>query len=69
MERGYFKEMINLSSSRENFIKKKKEALIKINSLREEFRKKENEMKAGLEEADKIWAKLSKKFKWWQTLP
>ena len=59
--------MTELSSARENFIKKRKEALTKINSFREDFRKKE--MKADLEEAGRIWRGLSERFKWWGSLP
>ena len=59
--------MTKLNSSREHFIKKRKEALTKINSFREDFRKKE--MKADLEEAERIWRGLSERFKWWGSLP
>ena len=61
--------MTELKSSREEFIKRKKEALTKLNSFREDFRKKENEMKADLEEAGRILKELSERFKWWQLLP
>ena len=61
--------MTELNSFRENFIKKRKEALTKINSFREDFRKKEKEMKADLEETGRIWRELSERFKWWGTLP
>ena len=56
-------------SIREDFPKKRKKALIKINSLREDFKKKEKEIKSDLEEAGRIWREMSKKFKWWQSLP
>jgi hypothetical protein len=69
LQRGGFKEMTKLNSSREYFIKKRKEALAKINSFREDFRKKEKEMKADLEETRKIWRGLSERFKWWGSLP
>jgi len=60
-----------VNSSREYFIKKRKESLTKINSFRdrEDFRKNENEMKVDLEETRKIWRGLSERFKWWQELP
>ncbi|MDI6761726.1 MAG: hypothetical protein QME83_01720 [Thermodesulfobacteriota bacterium] len=58
-----------VNSSREYFIKKRKQALTKINSFRENFRKKEKEMKADLEETRRIWRGLSERFKWWGSLP
>jgi len=61
--------MTELNSSRENFIKKSKQALTKINTLRKEFEKKENNVRADLEEASSIWRELSKRFRWWQSLP
>ena len=51
-------------------LKEDREELIKnVFSLREDFRKKEKEIRTDLAEASKIWAELSKKFKWWQSLP
>lgn len=47
----------------------RKGAMAKFNSARENFKKKEKKVKADLDEASKIWAELSKKFKWWQSLP
>jgi len=61
--------MTKLNSSREYFIKKRKESLTKINSFREDFRKNENEMKVDLEETIRIWRGLSERFKWWGSLP
>lgn len=61
--------MTKLNSSREYFIKKRKEALTKINSFREEFKKKEKEIRADLEEARRIWREMSETFEWWQSLP
>jgi len=61
--------MTGLRSSRDNFIKKRKQALTKINSLREEFEKKEKDMRAELEEARRIWREMSETFRWWQSLP
>ena len=61
--------MTELNSSRENFIRKKKEALTKPNFFREKFIKKEKEAREDLEEAGGIWKEVSKKFKWWQSLP
>jgi len=60
---------MKLNLSRENFIKKRKEALTKINSFREGFEKKEKEIRADLEEARRIWREMSETFKWWQSLP
>lgn len=61
--------MTELNSFREKIIIKKKEALDKINSSRLDFMKKEKETREDLEEAGRIWKKLSEKFKWWQSLP
>ncbi len=61
--------MNKLNFSREVFLKKKKEALTKVHSFREKFKKRELEVKADLDEASKTLAELSKKFKWWQSLP
>lgn len=62
--------MTQLSSSRENFIiKKRMEALTKVNSFSEDFKKRELEMKADLDEAGKILKELGKRFKWWRSLP
>ena len=43
--------------------------MARFNSVRENFEKREKKVKADLDEASKIWAELSKKFKWWQSLP
>ena len=61
--------MTELNPSRENFIKKRKQASTKINSFREAFEKKEKEMRTDLEEARRIWREMSEKFEWWQSLP
>ena len=61
--------MTELNSARENFLRKKKEALTKFNSFREKFIKKEKVVRTDLEEAGRIWKVVSKKFKWWQSLP
>jgi len=61
--------MTELIFSRKIFLKKKKEALTKVNSFKENFKKRETKVKADLDEASKTWAELSKKFKWWQSLP
>ncbi len=52
-----------------NLIKKRKEVLSKCSSLREDFRKKEKVIRADLEKASRLWKEVSKKFKWWQSLP
>lgn len=49
--------------------KKRKEFMVRFNSVRENFEKREKKVKADLDEASKTWAELSKKFKWWQSLP
>ncbi len=54
---------------RKNLIEKRKESMTRFNSARENFEKKEKKVKADLDEASKIWAELSTKFKWWQSLP
>ena len=61
--------MTESSSVRENFIKKRKEALTKINSFREGFERKEKEIRADLEEARRMWREMSETFEWWQSLP
>ena len=61
--------MTELNSARENFLRKKKKALTKLNSFREKFEKKKKEVGVDLEEAGSIWKEVSKKFKWWQSLP
>jgi len=61
--------MTELNSSRENLLRKKKKASTKLNSFREKFEKNKKEAGADLEEADGIWKEVSKKFKWWQSLP
>ncbi|MEK9133446.1 MAG: hypothetical protein AAB333_01160 [Pseudomonadota bacterium] len=43
--------------------------MAKFNSARENFKKREKRIKADLEEASKIWAELSGRFRWWQSLP
>jgi hypothetical protein len=65
-QRGGFKEMGKLNSSREYLIKNRKEALTKLNSFRESFEKREKETEADLEEARRIWRELSERFRWWQ---
>lgn len=54
---------------RKNLIEKRKESMARFNSARENFKKKEKKVKADLYEASKTLAELSKKFKWWQSLP
>jgi phenylalanyl-tRNA synthetase alpha subunit len=67
-QRGYFKEMTE-KLRKELIAKKKKEVIAKFNSARENFEKKEKEMRTALKEASKIWAELSERFIWWQSLP
>ena len=54
---------------RKNLIKKGKEAMARFNYARGNFERREKKVKADLDEASKIWAELSKKFEWWQSLP
>lgn len=63
--------MTGLNSSREEFVKKKKEALTKLKSFREDFMRKQKKVKADLDEASKTWKELSERFRWWkkQELP
>jgi len=49
--------------------RKSREAFIKWEALREDFRDKQERIRADLEEASKTWMKLSKRFRWWQSLP
>lgn len=54
---------------RKNLIGMRKESMAKFNSARENFEKRGKRIKADLEEASKIWAELSGRFRWWGTLP
>lgn len=53
---------------REGYIKKSKEALIKLQAIKESFRSREKKIRADLEKARKIWKKAGEKFKWWGSL-
>jgi hypothetical protein len=61
--------MSKLNFAREDFTKKRTEAMTKFKSLRQNFRKREKEIKTDLEKAGRIWKKLGERFKWWQSLP
>lgn len=61
--------MTGLDSTRKDFIKKRAEAMTKFNTLKKSFKKREKKITADLEKARKIWEKLGKRFKWWQSLP
>jgi len=61
--------MTKSNSFREGVVKRKRKVSDKVNSCRENFKKKEKEMSTDLEEAGRIWGELSKRFKWWQSLP
>jgi len=61
--------MIRLDSHRKDFNKKSTEELTKFKSLKQNFRNREKKIRAELEKASKIWEKLSKRFRWWQSLP
>jgi len=61
--------MSKLNFAREDFTKKRTEALTKFKSLRQNFRNREKKIRADLEKAGKIWKKLGKSFRWWGSLP
>jgi hypothetical protein len=54
---------------REGYIKKSKEALIKLQAIKESFRSREKKIRADLEKAGKILGTLGQRFKWWGSLP
>jgi len=54
---------------KKNIISKKKESMTKFNSAKRAFEKKQNQIKADLKEANRVWSEVSKRFRWWQTLP
>ena len=54
---------------REDFTKKRTEAMTKFESLRQNFRNREKKIGADLEKAGKILKKVGEKFKWWGSLP
>jgi len=56
-------------SAREDFTKKRTEAMTKFKSFKENFENREKKTRADLEKARKIWEKLGEKFRWWQSLP
>jgi len=61
--------MSKLNFAREDFTKKRTEAMTKFKSLRQNFRNREKKIRADLEKASKIWKKLGERFKWWGSLP
>ncbi len=61
--------MSKLNLPREDFTKKRTEALTKFKSLRQNFRSREKKIRADLEKASKIWKKLGERFKRWGSLP
>jgi predicted nucleotide-binding protein (sugar kinase/HSP70/actin superfamily) len=63
------KEMTTLDRAARDYTRKSREAFRKWETLREDFRDKQERIRADLEEASKTWVKLSKRFKWWQSLP
>jgi len=58
-----------LNLPREDFTKKRTEAMTKFKSLRENFGSREKKIRADLEKARKIWKKVGERFKWWGSLP
>ena len=61
---------------REDFTKKRTEAMTKFKSLRQNFIRRtpyggsrEKKIRADLEKAGKIWEKLGQRCKWWGSLP
>ena len=63
------KDAARLNLPGEDFTKKKTEAMTKFEFLRQNFRSREKKIRADLEKASKIWGKLGKRFRWWQSLP
>ena len=61
--------MSGLSSAKQKFFEKQRDSFAKIESLQENFAKKKKSITQDLEKAAKIWTKVGKKFKWWQSLP
>jgi len=61
--------MSELNLPREDFTKKRIEALTKFKSLRQDFRNREKNIRADLEKAGRIWNKLGERFRWWGSLP
>ncbi len=58
--------MTKLSSAKEGYIKKKKQALLKLSSFRENFERQKEERESDLEKAGKTWKEVSERFGWWQ---
>ena len=63
------KNATKLNLPREDFTKKRTEAMTKFKSFKENFENREKKTRADLEKARKIWEKLGEKFRWWQSLP
>jgi len=61
--------MSKLNFPKEDFIRKRVEALTKVRSFRENFQKREKQIKADLEKGSTIWKKLGERFRWWGSLP
>ena len=61
--------MSELSSSRDAFARKRKEALDKVNSFREAFEKKKEAIGKDLEESSRILEEVGENFPWWGSLP
>jgi hypothetical protein len=58
------KDVTKPNLHRECYIKKSKEALIKLQAIKESFRSREKKIRADLEKAGRIWKKVGEKFKW-----
>jgi len=63
------KDVTKSNLHREGYIKKSKEALIKLQAIKESFRSREKKIRADLEKARKIWKKVGERFRWWESLP
>jgi hypothetical protein len=58
-----------LNLPREDFTKKRTEAMTKFKSIRQNFRSREKKIRADLEKAGRIWKELGQRFGWWGSLP
>ena len=63
------KDVTKSNLHREGYIKKSKEALIKLQAIKESFRSREKKIRADLEKARKIWKIVGERFRWWESLP
>ena len=57
------KDVTKPNLHREGYIKKSKEALIKLQAIKESFRSREKKIRADLEKAGRTWKKLGERFR------